>query len=211
MMVALAVITGIIVLLLLLLVIPIRLEFLYQDQPSVVLKYSFLKFILYPSQRKKTEDTHKKKRKNQNKEEEKSNLSFSSLKKEYGFFGAIRYLTELLKPLIQKMVSLCRRITVTDLTIDITVSDPDAAQAAIEYGAVASVLYPFLGWTSALLRFEKTSINLDVDYKKEESRFLVCGCATILPVHIVTTAISVLVTYIARGMIIPQFSAKKAK
>ena len=50
MMVALAVITGIIVLLLLLLVIPIRLEFLYQDQPSVVLKYSFWKFILFPSQ-----------------------------------------------------------------------------------------------------------------------------------------------------------------
>ena len=211
MMVALAVITGIIVLLLLLLVIPIRLEFSYQDQPSVVLKYSFLKFILFPSQRKRKEETHKKKRKNQNKEEKKSNLSFSSLKKEYGFFGAIRYLTELLKPLIEKMVSLCRRITITDLTVDITVSNPDAAQAAIEYGAVASVLYPFLGWTGTLLRFEKPSINLGIDYQKEKSCVSVCGCATILPLHIVTTAISVFVTYITLGVVMPQFSVKKAK
>ena len=210
-MVALVTITIIVFLILFFLVIPLRLQFSYQDQPSVLLKYSFLKFTLYPTQGKINDRTHKNKRNTQNREEGKSNLNFSSLRKEYGFLGAINYLTELLKPLIQKPFTLCRKIKITNLSVNIVIADSDAAQAAIEYGAVAAVIYPFLGWTSALIQFDNPSVNLGIDYAKEKSSVSVCGCVSILPLHIITTAISIFFAYIASGVNIPQFLFKKAK
>ncbi|MDD4699360.1 MAG: DUF2953 domain-containing protein [Oscillospiraceae bacterium] len=163
-MTALWIILGVVVVICLLLLAPVKVEVILQDKLSATFKYLFIKHKIHnvnPLLDDKPEIPA---------EEESDKLGYiKELIEEKGFAGAITELCDILKLFLKKAERLIPHIIVSKFNLIIQVGSDDAAITALEYGAVCAVAYPALGFVESLVKFKKQKIDISCDYNNENS------------------------------------------
>lgn len=96
---------------------------------------------------------------------------FERLKQKYGFSGAVNEIFLFIKALVTRLKKQLKKIKIKRLCLDIRVASADAAQTAIEYGAVCSAVYPVLSLIGTLTDVKMKKINIYADFNSEKSDF----------------------------------------
>ena len=144
---------GIVLLFAIILAIPIKVCVRYKNIFFCRLHIGFVRIILYPPQpkKKKAKKGKTEQQKPAPKKEEKKENDFL---KELGLSGVVNLFTKLVELASGVLKDLFAHIIIKSFALSIKVAGNDAADTAVKYGKVCSVVYPL---TSALIRSMKYS------------------------------------------------------
>lgn len=150
---------GIVLLFAIILAVPVKVCIRYNKSFFCRLHIGFVRIILYPPVPKKKKAKKKKaeqQRSAPKKEEKKENVFL----KELGLSGVVNLFTKLIELASGVLKDLFAHIIIKSFELSIKVAGKDAADTAIKYGKVCSVVYPL---TSALIRSMKyTHYGVDI-------------------------------------------------
>ncbi len=73
----------------------------------------------------------------------------------------VKRFTDVLGELLRQVLALLRKCTVNRVHIRALIASQDAAQAAMEYGAVCALTYPLLGYFKKLANMKKKALKCD--------------------------------------------------
>lgn len=185
--VILGIIAGLLLLLFLLTLIPVRAQLRFQGEFALTAKYLFLRIPLFPGEPEETE-------KEEEPEEEKPKESGkpgildrikAALKRE-GLGGFLQALGELIKLLEQASAGILKRLKLRRFDLYLCVSGAgDAAAGAQLYGKVAAGVYSACGVLFTLLPCKRKGVTVDLDYGLWESRVDFSAELSILPIFVV--------------------------
>ena len=134
----------------------------YDGGVSVKARAAFLKFAIFPSERKAKIGPSRKAK--VRKETEKGKKA-SAKKPLESFFQAVPYVTE-------SAGRLRRKLTVNDLTLDILIGSPDPFDAAVLYGRTSAAVGAVLPVLENALRIKKRQIAVNVDFDAKETNII---------------------------------------
>lgn len=150
---------GIVLLFAIILAVPVKVCIRYNKSFFCRLHIGFVRIILYPPVPKKKKAKKKKAEQQRSapKKEEKKENGFI---KELGLSGVVNLFTKLIELASGVLKDLFAHIIIKSFELSIKVAGKDAADTAIKYGKVCSVVYPL---TSALIRSMKyTHYGVDI-------------------------------------------------
>ena len=169
------VLLGILAAILLALCVKVRFRIEYsRENTSAVLKWLFLSIKLYPMKKKEKkkessdltpekEEEPKKEEEKPKEKKEKSNL-LKTLYEAEGVDGLISLLQQVMSYTKTFFGNLIHGFVIDELYLDVRCTRSDAAETAIFYGEVCSVLFPLLGALTAKCRMKKYDVNVYPDY-----------------------------------------------
>lgn len=134
---------GILLLLVLLLLCPIRFIILYNEAFSADLKYLFFSYK-FPNKKEGHNNEKKVKTKSDEKPKKSKNNKFLDILKGKGLSGFLRLLKQIIVIAKNTLKSFFAHLVIDDMKLNICVSNNDAAQTAFDYGKVCSIVYPAL-------------------------------------------------------------------
>lgn len=173
-MTALMIIFAVVVIILILLLAPIHLNAVFDNELTLKLRYLFLIFTIVPAKEKKAKKKNKSTKENKSEkkpEKEKKNSKIKDIISKKGISGLIDIVKEIASIATGTLADLFKHIVISKLYIDISVSDDDAAQTAINYGYICSGLYPSLGIILAQISHcKKQVINVYPDFDGNETK-----------------------------------------
>lgn len=155
---------GILLVIFLLLLMPVKLKASYNEGFRCSLKIGFVKIQLYPQKPKK-----KKKKKNPKKtdEEQKGEKKKESLVKQKG----ISWLFDLIKKIADLAVGALkdffRHIIVKKLMLSINIAGKDAADTAVKYGYCCSAVYPAFGIIVGAVKCKSYGVDISPDFEEK--------------------------------------------
>lgn len=194
-MIAWIIILSVFLLLLIFLYLPITVDLSYVKELSYRIKYAG--FILLDSEKKVDIKGKRKKKKkkseNDTASKEQSGKGENFFKKTYnqkGFFGTVRYFSELLMMLLKKLWFVVKRLKFTRFKLDIAVATDNAANTAIEYGGICSAVYPTLALLETNADFKSREVNISTDFDKTESTFAASISVTTRLIYFLIVAVS---------------------
>ena len=94
---------------------------------------------------------------------------FKRLKKKLGFAGAVKELFAFAKSVLERLKSVLKHLYFKKLRLDIRVATGDAADTAIQYGAVCAAVYPVLSLIDTCLNVRLKQADVSADFKSETS------------------------------------------
>lgn len=154
---------GILLVIFLLLLTPVKLKATYNEDFRCILKIGFVKFSLYPPKPKKKKKKPKKADEEQKSEETKK----ESLIKEKG----ISWLFDLIKKIADLAVGALkdffRHIIVKKLLLSISIAGSDAADTAVKYGYCCSAVYPAFGIIVGAVNCKKYGVDISPDFEEK--------------------------------------------
>ena len=154
---------GILLVIFLLLLTPVKLKASYNEDFRCILKIGFVKFSLYPPKPKKKKKKPKKADEEQKIEETKK----ESLIKEKG----ISWLFDLIKKIADLAVGALkdffRHIIVKKLLLSISIAGSDAADTAVKYGYCCSAVYPAFGIIVGAVNCKKYGVDISPDFEEK--------------------------------------------
>ena len=154
---------GILLVIFLLLLTPVKLKASYNEDFRCILKIGFVKFSLYPPKPKKKKKKPKKADEEQKSEETKK----ESLIKEKG----ISWLFDLIKKIADLAVGALkdffRHIIVKKLLLSISIAGSDAADTAVKYGYCCSAVYPAFGIIVGAVNCKKYGVDISPDFEEK--------------------------------------------
>lgn len=147
---------GIIVLIFVILLLPVRISFKNDEENNLLFKIKFL-FFSFPD--KKSSGKHIKKEVKEEKPKEKKGI-LDSVKENKGLIIA----------LLNELSSLFKKFTLKKFHLDILCSGSDAAQTAIKYGACCSLVYPLTSFIDSLMKpkYKNQQINIRSNFETKE-------------------------------------------
>ena len=172
-MIALYIILGILLLLFLFTLLNVWALISYNEELRVVVRIAFVKIQLVPPKPQKEKKKKKKPKKKQEpkalKEKSRKQKSFNLMDyvKEKGVSGILNIIRRVADLAVGALKDLFGKITVTKLSIRIRVAGSDAADTAVKYGRVCSVLYPALKVIAEVVTVEDYSIDVEPDFSDE--------------------------------------------
>lgn len=156
---------GILLVIFLLLLMPVKLKASYNEDFRCCLKIGFVKIQLYPQKPKK-----KKKKKKPEKAEEKTKheeKKKESLIKEKG----ISWLFDLIKKIADLAVGALkdffRHIIVKKLMLSINIAGNDAADTAVKYGYCCSAVYPAFGIIVGAVKCKSYGVDISPNFEEK--------------------------------------------
>ena len=153
---------GILLVIFLLLLTPVKLKASYNENFRCVLKIGFVKFSLYPPKPKK-----KKKPKKADEEQKSEETKKESLIKEKG----ISWLFDLIKKIADLAVGALkdffRHIIVKKLLLSISIAGSDAADTAVKYGYCCSAVYPAFGIIVGAVKCKKYGVDISPNFEEK--------------------------------------------
>ena len=153
---------GILLVIFLLLLTPVKLKASYNEDFRCVLKIGFVKFSLYPPKPKK-----KKKPKKADEEQKSEETKKESLIKE----KCISWLFDLIKKIADLAVGALkdffRHIIVKKLLLSISIAGSDAADTAVKYGYCCSAVYPAFGIIVGAVKCKKYGVDISPDFEEK--------------------------------------------
>lgn len=162
---------GLILLLLLLTLIPVRAELRFQGEFTLVAKYLFLRIPLLPG--KPGEETEEEPQEEKPEEPGKPSALDrvkASLKRE-GLGGFLQALGELIKLLGRASAGILKRLKLRRFDLYLCVAGAgDAAAGAVLYGKVAAGVYSACGGLFTLMPCKRKGVTVDLGYELWESR-----------------------------------------
>lgn len=200
-MLAVYVILGIIALILLLLICPVRFKFSYDDELKVSAGYLFLKYSIVPARPKSAKKIKKQKKEKLTKEKDSSfkeikKNPFKKMVEEDGFAAAISETCRLIKLLLNRLRILLSHTVIKKLRLSISVGGDDAADTAIQYGGVCAAVYPLVGIAASFVKLQGQQIDIAPDYSESKSEIKIAFTAKLRLFHILSAAIYAAVKYI---------------
>lgn len=165
----LCVILGIIGFFLLVLSIPIHVDFTYSDKIYLTVRYLFIKLNLLPAGEKKPKKEKPKKEKpaeEKPKEEKpkKKKTSILDMVKANGYDGMMALLSELMRILSGWGGKVFRSVVFDEIQLYITVGTGDSASTAIEYGNACQKVYPLMGFLCSNNVVRRYDCNVTPDF-----------------------------------------------
>ena len=185
------ILAAIILLLLLLLILPIAVKLEYKDEFKARVKYCFIpvfstdKVKAEPNTTEQEKKTPKKKKPN----------IFKSIYKEKGLMGSVKYFAGLAEILINRLKYVLKHIIFRDIRFLLTVASADAAQTAINYGAVCSAVYPLFSSLFCVADCKAESIDVSADFNSEASKIEFSFEVRTLPIFLIIATITALFEY----------------
>ena len=155
---------GILLVIFLLLLMPVKLKASYNEDFRCSLKIGFVKIQLYPQKPKK-----KKKKKKQKKadEEQKGEKKKENLIKEKG----VSWLFDLIKKIADLAVGALkdffRHIIVKKLMLSINIAGKDAADTAVKYGYCCSAVYPAFGIIVGAVKCKSYGVDISPNFEEK--------------------------------------------
>lgn len=168
-MTALYIIGGIILLIALLLILPIAARIDFKDDFFVKIKY--LGITVYKITPDEEEQMPNEKAKKTENPKEKQKGLFTKLTEKHGFKGAVKEILSFALDILKKTKKQLLKIKLRNIKIDLIVVGSDAAQTAIDYGAICSVVYPVLSIIEQNLNVKYKKINITAGFKQLDSQF----------------------------------------
>ena len=154
---------GILLVVFLLLLMPVKLKASYNEDFRCSLKIGFIKIQLYPQKPKKKKKPPKKDDEKSKHEEKKK----ESLIKEKG----ISWLFDLIKKIADLAVGALkdffRHIIVKKLLLSISIAGSDAADTAVKYGYCCSAVYPAFGIIVGAVKCKKYGVDISPDFEEK--------------------------------------------
>lgn len=193
-MVFLYVLLGLFLLCLLLLCLPVTVTAGYNDHFWLQVRYTFFHFS--PGEKKEKQKKKLEKKAEKPGAGKKGLAYFNELFQNNPLPDAISELCALLGLLLQKATKILRRSSMRRFTLQITYSNADAAAAAIGYGQICAVAYPFLGFLNSLIPFHKQNIDISCDYSGENSCFALDLKWRLIPLFCIGPLLSFIWDYI---------------
>lgn len=198
-MTALFIVLSILFLLFLLLVLPITVKLNYNDGLICIIKYAGI--VIFNSEkkvklkkRKKRKKTHDNTAKNpQTKSKENY---FKQIYKQKGFSGTVKYFFEIGIIVIKELWWVLKKFKFRNFRLRIVTATDDAANTAIEYGAICCAVYPVLSFLENKANFKNKSIDVYADFDKTEPEFAASIDVTVRFIYFLIAAISLLIEYI---------------
>ena len=179
-MIALWILLGILFVILLALLTPIKVVIIFKKEFFVKIKLFGVKlFEIQPKADKKDNTPIKVEDNKTEPEKTETDSLFSKLKKKYGFFGAAKVVINFCRSCLTHIKELLRHIKIDKVVFDLTVCSDDAATTAIEYGSVCAAAYPMLSLLEACANIEYKEINIRSDFNSQKKKFefsAVIGC-----------------------------------
>ena len=167
-MTALYIIGGIILLIALRLILPITAQIDFKDDFFVKVKYlGITVYKITPDEEQKPNEKAEK----TEKPKEKQKGLFTKLTEKHGFKGAVKEMVSFALDILKKTKKQILKIKLRNIKIDLIVVGSDAAQTAIEYGAVCSMVYPVLSVVEQNLNVKYKKINITAGFKQTDSQF----------------------------------------
>lgn len=154
---------GILLVIFLLLLIPVKLKASYNENFRCSLKIGFVKIQLYPQKPKKKKKKSEKTEEKPEHEEKKK----ESLIKEKG----ISWLFDLIKKIADLAVGALkdffRHIIVKKLMLSINIAGKDAADTAVKYGYCCSAVYPAFGIIVGAVKCKNYGVDISPDFEEK--------------------------------------------
>lgn len=176
----LLIILGIVLFFVLLLSVPVLIDFEYTDAVRLRVQWLFLKFNIYPKSDKPKKEKKKKpeKKKKEEPQEEETNAEEQKPKKEnpfktfynnQGVGGMLGFIGDCCSALGRFNKGFLRSFYILKLRIYMSITEGDAAATAIKYGKVCSELYPSLGYICSSCHVKNYKVNIFADYIGEKT------------------------------------------
>ena len=154
---------GILLVIFLLLLMPVKLKASYNENFRCSLKIGFVKIQLYPQKTKKKKKKSEKTEEKPEHEEKKK----ESLIKEKG----ISWLFDLIKKIADLAVGALkdffRHIIVKKLMLSINIAGKDAADTAVKYGYCCSAVYPAFGIIVGSVKCKNYGVDISPDFEEK--------------------------------------------
>ena len=171
-MIALIVVGAIVALILILLLLPLTLDFAYDGDFCVKVKYSGI--TIFDNKKSEEKAKRKAKKKKSNTKTSKAPKKDGFLKRTYkqkGLFGTISYFSDILKIVLKKTSRIIKRLKFRRFKFDLTVATDDAASTAIRYGEVCAAVYPVAALLESMIDLKSKEINVCADFEKNKCEF----------------------------------------
>lgn len=156
---------GIVLFFAIILAIPIKVCVQYKKRFFCRLRIGFVKIILYPPVPKKKKPKKKKKteqpQKPAPKKEEKPNDEFL---KELGLSGIVNLFTRITELAAGVLKDFFAHIIIKSFALSIKVGGKDAADTAINYGKVCSVVYPLTSAVISSMKYTHYGVDILPDF-----------------------------------------------
>lgn len=150
-----------------LLACPVRIRAEFTESLSGQIGFLFFRFS-FPAPAKKKRRKKAGKETGEGKKREKPDILTLIRKK--GLSGFLGILGEMARLAAGTAKRLFARTCVDTFDLDLAVCGSDAAQTAVNFGAVCSVVYSAAGALQSCMRFRGRSVNIVPDYNGEKSR-----------------------------------------
>lgn len=187
--VILGIIGGVLLLIFLLTLIPLRAELRFRGEFELTAKYLFFRIPLLPGEPGEKEEPEEEEKP---KEPDKPGIVDrikAALRRE-GIGGFLQALGELIKLLGEASAGILRRLKLRRFDLYLCVAGGgDAAAGAQLYGKICAGVYPACGALFTLLPCRKKGVTVDLDYGLFESLADLSAELSILPVFVVWEAL----------------------
>lgn len=215
-MTALYIILGIIAFIILLLICPIRVKLIYENELKLSVGYLFINFKILPKKGKNTEKADEigesikdekkssdepKKNKDStaeggNKQEKKRNpiLEFKDKHGMDGILGIVKSLLDILTDIPGK---LAKHLVIRILDVKLLIVGDDSADTAIKYGYACSVIYPIVSLLESNLKIKRHNEEIVAGFLAEEPDSEIKLVAYIKPWFLLGTGISAFVKFLS--------------
>lgn len=189
-MTALAIIFGVLLFLFLLTVIPIKIDIAFSQSFAITLRYAFLRFKLYPSTPKATEEPDKPE---PDKPESTTLDKLKNIVKNQGVSGFLKSLFELAKIAAGSSKRLLSHIRLRrfDLYLCLGCKD-DPGAAALRYGEISGAVYSACGVLFGLFNCQKKAVSVDLNYANPEDTVIFTALASIRPIFLIKEIITLI-------------------
>ncbi len=184
------IVAGILLLLAVFSLSPIVLSVKFEETLQVKLRFWFVSLWVYPKEKKAKSSPKKSKSKTK---QQPSAAKQGTLEKVRGIFNV-------LSTLISSSLRLIDGARVRNLNITLGITGKDAADAAITYGQVCSVVYPVLGYVDSKMKLVNPKVNIYCDYTADESVIQGSGKVCVSAYHAVGTAFYILKELIKKNL-----------
>ncbi len=162
-MLAIYIMLGILAVIALLLIMPVKLKVDYNEELRCILYVGFVKYMAYPQKPKKKKKKTKKsaEKKPEQKETEKKK---SSKKNISWVLNVIKQVANLANGVLKDFF---KHIIVKKLILSLSVAGSDAADTAIKYGKCCAVVYPAIGTLAGTVKCKHYGVDIAPNFDEK--------------------------------------------
>ena len=191
----------VIALVIILLLCPVVIKVDFKESFKVQLRYLFIFYTVYPQkekkQNKKEKNTETKPQKTETKKEEQQTVSdIRRIIKKEGISGFFEVLGDIGRIVLKLPVYIQKKLKISKLYLDISVSSDNAADTAVNYGKVCAVAYPALSVITGIFKYRSLSVSIYPDFDKKETEIFLHTVLKMSLLSIIIFAIKALLTFV---------------
>lgn len=196
-MTAVIIISVLLFLLFLILILPVMLDLSFDGELRLAVKYAGI--TVFNTQKQKKPKKHREKQQKEDSGNTKSKKKDSFLKKKYkelGLSGAAKYFSEIIKLLFDSVGKLLKKLKFDRFYLELDVASDNAADTAVEYGAVCSAVYPVAALLESTLNFDFKYIAVRADFEHTSSELKISFRVTTRVIYAVIIAAAAFFKYL---------------